>query len=241
MKINNFIRGLHKIFGLLIGMQLLLWTITGLYFNTMDSQVTSGNITKTTTNIYNLEALSDTMLTKILANTTTPIDADRVTNISLYPLLTNSVAKISTTNQTFYFNYNQDSFAQLRIDESLAQEIAQQSYLAPKGDTSSIVDVSRLHKGNSDLPHNTQVLFKVSFADQWNTRVYIEADSGSVLRHYNDESWLQDMAFMLHFMDYQRVGSFNHWLIIASALLSVGLLISGLYWLFFLIAKGYYR
>lgn len=237
MKLNRLIRQLHKFFGLIIGIQLMLWTVTGVYFNTMDNQVVSGNITKANSPELNVEAPTKTILNNILATTKN----NSVINISFYALLNNNVVKIDTLSNSLFYLYTSQSYTKLTVDEQLATRIALQSYKSPTNSVIEIISVDKLLGANSDLPQNQQALYKVNFSDRWHTRVYVDALSGQVLRHYNNDTWLRDMAFMLHFMDYQRLGNFNHWLIITAAILSVSLVVSGMFWLVFLWRKGYYR
>lgn len=74
-------------------------------------------------------------------------------------------------------------------------------------------------------------MWQVQAQDDNNTSIYLDAVTGQVLRHANDDFRLKDLMFKLHFMDYGNTGGFNHWLIICFAIATLLLSITGVTWL----------
>ena len=105
----------------------------------------------------------------------------------------------------------------------MAQRLAVDSYLG-SGMFNGIRDVHR----SNELPHWLGPGFRVDFADDLNTRVYIDQASGEVLGHRNDRWTLIDWMYRLHFMDYSGKRDFNNLFIIFAGLLSVWLSITGI-------------
>lgn len=104
-----------------------------------------------------------------------------------------------------------------------AQRLAVNSYLG-SGMFNGIRDVHR----SDEFPHWVGPGFRVDFADDLNTRVYIDQASGEVLGHRNNRWPLIDWMYRLHFMDYSGKRDFNNLFIIFAGLLSVWLSITGI-------------
>ena len=94
---------------------------------------------------------------------------------------------------------------QLVLDQSLAVKLAKQSYTGPGG----VVSAKFLSYPLDDFPKQKNASWQINFADDVNSSVYIEAESGRVVGHSDDDKRFADIFFMLHFMDYGNEDGFN--------------------------------
>ena len=232
------VRKIHKWVSLVVGIQLLLWLGTGLYFNVMDHKKVSGNQYR--------QAVDNTAkfdYSRLLTPADILVKAEPATSIKLIGLL----------NQPYYLvNYQKGLYAHfknryqlfhaysgepLAIDKAFATKLAKQSY-SGSGEVSSVHYIAGKL---DDLPKQKNSSWQVNFSDSVNTSVYIEAESGRVVGHSDDDKRFAGIFFMLHFMDYQGEGSFNNWQIMLFAFITLWLTFSGAIWTVDLVRKGRYR
>jgi len=240
----RLIKLLHKWLSLLVALQLLIWLGSGLFFNLMDHSKTRGN-----------EFL-------IKAPELTAIDHERLlepsdilNNIKLKQMAkpVNSLKQIELLGQPYYLLnhhlglydhfYNEHSLINaytgevLIIDEYMAQVIASSSYSGVSNISSSL----KVSPPIDDFPKELNTVWQMNFADELNTSVYIDASSGRLVGHSNDDKRFADFFFMLHFMDYGTLGSFNNWQIVFFAILTLLFCMTGLFWTLELLIKGRYK
>lgn len=110
-----------------------------------------------------------------------------------------------------------------QTDAALARTLALASYDGP-GEVSAVEAVN----GSSEVVGWSAAGYRVQFADDLNTRVYVDAASGQVVEHRNTPWVIADWAFKLHFMDYSGERSFNHLLIWSAGLFALWFSLSGL-------------
>ncbi len=123
------------------------------------------------------------------------------------------------------------------IDENFAQQIAVKSYIG----TGKVSRIEKLPPPFSDVPKERNNLWRIDFTDDVATSVYINEHTGRIVAHVNDWRRFRDIMFMLHFMDYQREGSFNNVFAIVFGFIALTLSVSGMIWLVQLIASGQLR
>jgi len=96
------------------------------------------------------------------------------------------------------------------LSETQIQKAANVQY-AGTGTLSEIDFISTLPQEVQQLP---SPIWQVQFNDTENTRLYIDPNTGSVLRVRTDTWRLFDFMWMLHIMDYEDRSDFNHPLLI---------------------------
>jgi len=233
------IKFLHKWLSLLVALQLLIWLGSGLFFNLMDHNKARGNE-------YRIKAVDLTVIeparllsiSDILKQQTQPV---------------NSVKQIELLDQPYYLLnhhlglykhfYNEHTLInaytgeRIIIDAVMAKAIASRTY-SGNNHVSSIVKSS---PPVDDFPKEQNTAWQVNFSDDLNTSVYVDASSGRLVGHSNDDKRFADFFFMLHFMDYGSIGSFNNWQIIVFALFTLVFCLTGFIWVIELLRKGRYR
>ncbi|MFB2683371.1 PepSY domain-containing protein [Shewanella mangrovisoli] len=216
--ISLLLQTLHKWLGLIVGLQLLIWVVTGLAFNLIDEQFLDATPYRTT----HKTASPDTALAPT-ENLLQQYQAEGIIELRLTSVLSRAVYALTTTQQTRWFWA--DSLKPLSLTNTEIVAIAKQSYSGP-GELSAPQILTRETPFDASGP-----IALLTAADQVGTRIYIDTASGMVLAHQNRQSDLKDLLFMLHFMDYapdNGIG-FNHSLVQVVSIAALLLGLSGIY------------
>ena len=231
------LKKLHKWLSLLIGLQLLIWLGTGLFFNLMDHQKASGNQFRQRPAIaqVDLGRLVEPQL--VLSSSKQAVSLKQISLLEQpYYLLTHQKGLYSH----FKNNYSMvDAYTgkPVVIDEGMASQLAEASYKG-KGIIKSVVKLSPPY---DDIPREQNDVWQINYADFINTSVYIDAGSGRIIKHSNDDKRFVDIFFMLHFMDYGTEGSFNNVQIIVFAIFTLFFSLTGFIWTVELAFNGQYK
>lgn len=213
----------HKWLALLVAIQLLIWLGTGLYFNSlMDS---ASNIT-----------------------TEQPVQHEAyLPGLQLFPLQELpappplSIKLIWILGTPYYaLHYNQPLHDYFKQERRLFDAVSGKPWQITPRHVSRIADLAYTGNGLAaepelvmppiaDLPRQQNPLWRINFADEVHTSLYLDAQTGHVIKHTNDHQRFDDLMFTLHFMDYAGSGSFNHWLIIITAAITCLLSVTGGY------------
>ena len=213
----------HKWLALLVGIQLLVWLVTGFYFNSL---MNSANNVPTRLPVQHEGYLPGRELYPPQA-----IDAPPPVTVSIiwvlgapyYQFEYNQPLHPYFTRQRRLFDATTGLPWQISVEQ--VASIARKAY---KG-SARASDPVLLRPPIDDLPRQQNPLWQVRFADEFNTAVYFDALSGHVIRHTNDRQRFDDLMFTLHFMDYTSTGFFNHPLIVIFAIATCLLALSGGY------------
>ncbi|MEZ9196931.1 PepSY domain-containing protein [Shewanella sp. 10N.286.54.B9] len=229
--VRRWIRVLHYWLGVIVSLQLLIWLITGVYFNLTPHDELKGmvynhshHIAPTALKITPERLLSAEEVLSLFPNNT-------VEQLKLQMLAEQPVYLLDEQVQRYQHECQQQSLRHAYtgkpfvIDKQIAMQLAIESYMGP-GEVASINKLTL----SPDWPKQCNPMWQVNMADDLSTRIYINAVNGQLVGHKNQQTELADLMFKLHFMDYLNQGSFNNpfsWLL---AVLMVLLSLSGLYW-----------
>lgn len=219
----NIIRW-HKWLSVLVGLQCLVWAGTGLYFNQMDTQATSGNQYR-----QPVSHRGNTSTARFIPLSKLPVDEPVlsaeliwVSGTPLYQVKTQQPLHQYTAQQHKLFHAV--SGLPWYIQPAQVKHIAVKSYNGPGSASAPALTLPPFEfDGRQQNP-----LWKVTFNDDVNTEVYLHADTGKVIAHSNDHSRLKHLMLTLHFMDYTNTGGFNHPLIVVFGMATLMLAGSGL-------------
>ena len=234
----KWIRIFHKWASIVVGIQFLLWLLSGIYFNLMDTTKAKGRIYQASIN-YKRPIFGDRLVEpSIVLLKNQPSVAIELIQIlgepfyklthekALYPHLKNKYTLVDA--------YTAKGFL---INEQVAAEIAKISYNGP-GEIFNI----RLHNSTiPDFPKQQNPTWEIYFDDVIDTSVFIEASSGRIIGHSDGHKRLADIFFMLHFMDYGNNGSFNNIQNMFFAIAALWLTLSGFIWTIHIGLKGNYK
>ncbi len=214
------IRTLHKWFGLVLGLQFLLWSLSGAVMAMLPHHKVSGEhailpvaAPPPPAQMLPLAGLADALGQPIL-------------KLRLKPLYDSYVYEATTPSGVKLVNAV--SGEAIAIDAAKARELAVARWSGEEAPRSvTYIDKHTLETRKFDLP-----IWRVEFADKERHALLVSATTGEVLGAKNNTWRIFDIAWMLHIMDYDDRESFNHPLIVTVATLTTWLALSGLILLF---------
>jgi Na+-transporting NADH:ubiquinone oxidoreductase subunit F len=215
----RFMRQLHKWIGLFVGVQLLIWLVSGLGMNLLDARVVSGeDLMAFEHDVQLLDPARDYVgPEQILA----VVPGSAVHSLELKRQLGYWVWRARTDSGVLLFDAR--SGERMQIDTATARRVAEQGYFGD-GAVRSVVLLTEptLEARGHPLP-----TWRVDFDDERHTRYYVGSDEGTIIARRNDTWQLFDVFWMLHTMDYVGRDDFNTPWVILVAFLSLWLAISG--------------
>jgi hypothetical protein len=215
------LRRIHKWIGLVLGLQFVIWTVSGAMMAVLDMDEVSGGEAKPAATAAPVPASSTAwpLVRQSLAG-------EPVTGVALRPLLDRNVLEVATPAGVRLFDAADGR--QIVVDAALAMKVAEGSY-ARDGKVRAVAPLAELELAvrTHELP-----IWRVDFADAENSSFYVSAATGKLLERRNDTWRAWDFFWMLHNMDYVNRTSFNHPLIVVVAFGIIWLAITG-FWLLF--------
>lgn len=214
------IRKLHKWFGLILGLQFVLWAVSGVGMSLIDHHKVAGDDAI-------LEQAVPGMPAKLLPLAHVPhMVGAPITKLELKPLY-DTYVYAATTPQGLKM-IDAASGAAVVVDEAKARQVAVSSYAGE----APVKSVTRVEKPTLETRDVALPAWRVEFADKDRTTLLLSAESGQVYGAKNDSWRLWDVFWMLHIMDYDDRQSFNHPLIILIATGAAWITLSGVILLF---------
>ncbi len=212
------LRKVHRWLGLIAGIQLLLWTVSGLYFSFIPIDEIRGRhllvnkVESPLISTFNLISPSDLVGRYPELNDATVTDFELLMNIDSPVYLIKGIRLDAQNGKKLQ-----------SVTESQALAIVNERTGVK---SISAVLVTEVQPGSEyrsgDLP-----AWKVDIEDE-NAAIYVSAASGNI-RAVRTTSWrLFDFLWSLHIMDYEEREDFNHALLIFMSILGVITVASGL-------------
>ncbi|MGI2184528.1 PepSY domain-containing protein [Shewanella oncorhynchi] len=228
---KRWVKIAHYWLGAIVSIQLLLWLVTGVYFNLTPHDELKGmeyqlsHSPEPQRQEFDPQKLVD--IAPLLAKHT------QVESLTLIALAGKPVYVLDAKVQRYAHQSQQQTLIDaytgntLLINKQSAQQLALESYTGP----GKITQVKQISPPISEWPTQCNSLWQIAIDDDLSTRIYINAVNGELVGHKNDHTDIADLMFKLHFMDYLNQGSFNNpfsWLL---GILTLLLSLSGLYWI----------
>lgn len=219
----SVLKKLHKWLGLLVGVQVLIWVLSGLVISLLNPAKVTGKQWAATGMLERPAIHSGALLEPY------ELPAEFVSGalgISLENNKGQAVYRIERANGDILVDARDGSIVQ--TSRSAAEQLAQADY------TGGGEIVSTLPGRAPDLEtrNHSGDYWKVKFSDSINTTIYISASTGEVLERRNNYWRVRDFFWMLHIMDYSGREDFNNALVIVVALVAAWLGIFGFILLF---------
>lgn len=202
--INSFKR-LHKWLALLVGIQLILWIVSGIVFSFINhDNVNGGFIYKANQSNHIVQAENFFELLK---------DYPGATEVSQITLLGKSVYKLTIDNKVLLLDTQ--SKKSILIGEELVKKIAERNYRG----NGELVQVNLVNELSDENRAFVLPTWQLIYADEFDSHLYFSANTGEY-QGVRTGSWRTfDFFMMLHFMDYGQRGDFNHALIIVATII----------------------
>ena len=216
----QLIRWMHKWVGLVLGIQFLLWTVSGAMMALLDHHKVSAEGVILPAAQVEIPALLLPLAAIPAAVGGTPL------KLQLKPMGDRYVYEATTADGVHVIDA--EDGRRIAIDAALARELAVSRFsgIAP------VKSVERVEKTTLETRDLSLPIWRVEFTDPERTTLLVSADNGDVLKAKNNTWRLFDFFWMLHIMDYTERQSFNHPLIITVATGVAWLAITGLILLF---------
>jgi uncharacterized iron-regulated membrane protein len=220
MKVHTHVlRVFHRWIGLLIGLQILVWTLSGAMMALLPMEEVHGGERVSPPQVQPTVADGWSVVQQHLQDGT-------ITGVSLRPLLDRQVFEVHATSGVQLFLAS--SGERIEVDAELARQVAIAFYSGegPVKDVAALGNLT-LAVRNHELP-----IWRVDFDDEKNSSFYISGTTAALLERRNDTWRLWDFFWMLHNMDYVNRTSFNHPMIIVLGFAAIWLAITGMWLLF---------
>ncbi|PHR63299.1 MAG: NADH:quinone oxidoreductase [Idiomarina sp.] len=213
----RFLQWLHRWTSLIIIIQVLLWIISGFYFSLAGHHAMSGH------HYFKMEHSHSPI------GTSQALDWPQISNqfsdirdVQLRTILGTPQYVIEHADGVSYIDAT--TAQPWSTSEEMAATLAQESYSG----SGEIIGVTPLTEGSDEVNGWREPGYRVDIRDDLNTRIYIDAASGTVVEHRNTPWLWADWAFKLHFMDYSGERNFNHLLIVSAGVMMLWFTLSGL-------------
>ncbi len=227
---HYYIRKTHRYLGLVLGIQFLMWTISGLYFSWSDIDEIHGDFQHRhpphlTSNVKLVSP--DSFLQKL------EFPLDSIHTLQLVSVLGKPVYSLQY--------YAGSALKRALVDAGTGQErdwisreeaigMAAESFIGdPKVKrVEFLMNTDRHHEyREKPLP-----AWAISFDHPTNTTVYVSSEIGKVESFRNDKWRLFDFLWMGHTMDYKGRDDFNNWLLRIFSAFGLVTILSGfvLFW-----------
>jgi len=225
---RRFVRQLHRWLGLLIAAQLVLWVTGGLVMSVLRLEEVRGEDRAANRTATALTA--DAVLlppAQVLAGRAARSEPPAF-RLALTTLADRPVYRIDFVGGSELVDARTGAPLSPLARET-AEALARADYTGD-GAVAGVdwVDVPGLEYRERGLP-----LWRVRFADDRATALYVSPATGEIVARRNDLWRLFDIFWMLHVMDYEEREDFNHPLLIATAASALLFLLSGLVMLYF--------
>lgn len=219
-KLMSKVRKLHRWLALIVGIQLFIWTVSGLYMTAMPLYMVHGKHLVSAAeqqaigNVNNLFSIN--RLTELHPDATS-IELKQVADTRLY--------LVTTHNKTYIYDALTGQSKEA-VSQQRAQQVAVASYTG-SGAVSSVIKI----ESNAQAPEiggRATPIWQVNFDDWVNTSIYVSSRVEQVETVRSDIWRVFDFFWMLHIMDYSERENFNNPLVIFMSTLGCFIGLSGI-------------
>ena len=225
MKARRLSQKVHKWLGLLVGLQLVIWSVSGFYMVVVDIDIIHGDhlvqpIPEFSTDSVNQFSNTLTRLSKSIPD---------AKSIALRSIGGRMAVAVKTPTKTHLFDVlSGEPLAP--IDASEAKRLAKTYYAgtAEITETRLIESEPPREIGGRPLP-----IWRVDFDDVWGSTLYISPSTGALATRRHTLWRVFDFLWMLHIMDYDEREDINNWLLRVISFFAFLLVLSGVWYLYF--------
>ena len=227
MKPAFWARKAHKWIGLVIGVQALLWMVSGLYMTIISIDVIHGD--------HLAHGTSAPLSTSARYVSPTQLVADHpgLTGFRLKHVMDQAVYEVRTeAGATLVDATTGKPLGPL--DESHARAIAESLY---QGEA-PLASIALLTEAPQEVAARPVPMWQARFADRGRTTLYISPATGELLAKRHELWRWFDFLWMLHIMDYEAREDVNNTLLRVAAAIGFVFALSGVWLLFYSFRKG---
>ena len=220
----KYIKFLHRWLGLFASIQLLLWTLSGLFFTIPDIKDVRGDqyrVWETTNEAQRLNHENLFAMSTLLKNL--DINKEQDYNILLKRRADTWVYQVKSSNQIS--NYDAISGERLFFitPDEASLIVTRETNLLPKK-----VELINDRKSGSEYRGRDLPLYRVFVEKPQKGMVYVDPNTGEIAA-IRTRLWRTfDFLWSLHIMDYKERDDFSHWLIRIFAFIGLMTIVSGM-------------
>lgn len=212
----------HRWLGLLIGLQVLFWTCSGLFFTSVDIHRLKAEHLVREAPATDLRAGAEGRLplATVLAAAPDPVRQAELVTLDGRPMW--RLQPVAATAPVRLVDA-QSGAVLSPLDEATARRIAEQDY----GGGTPVTGVQLITAEPPIEYRGPLPVWQVEFGEDEGLRLYVAPDTGKVVARRTTTWRVYDFLWSLHIMDYRDRENFHHPLVIAFAALAVLFTISG--------------
>ncbi|MBL4790742.1 MAG: PepSY domain-containing protein [Kordiimonadaceae bacterium] len=223
-KWHKFFAQAHKWVGLILGLQLLAWTVGGLVMTWLPINEVRGQHKVAAQTPMKLSAGDDYMGISDLVR----LSRSEIIQVSHTHILGQPVAKLRKLHGAPEIRDARTGELLSPISRELAQAIAEADFSLD----APVSSVTELFENNIDYRGSLPV-WQVNFADEEQTSLYVSPTQGRIVARRSEMWRVFDFFWMLHIMDYDERADMNNPLVVTTSFFAALFAISGLSLLFF--------
>ena len=221
MKLSLLVRKWHKWLALVVGIQLLFWTFSGLYMSAVPIEVIkSEHLFKEKPQ----QVLSSDLNFFPVADVISKLESEiSVVGLEIKSVLDKPayIVRLADSTKHLVDAVSGELISPLTRDSAI--EIAEGHF---KGDASK-VNAELISKKVSEYRGKYPV-WQVNFNNLEQTTFYVSPNTGQLTAKRGILWRVYDFLWMLHIMDYRNRTDFNNWLLVLAAILGLAVSVSGL-------------
>lgn len=215
-----WIRKLHKWVGLVIALQFVVWTASGLTMSLLDHDTVEGHQHQAS-HAQEAAAWPIGMLApaRLLATAKQPVQTIEATWLQQRPVY-------RLTHKSSSWLVDAKDGRPVKVDAAIAGAIAAADYVGDgRAGSPEWMQAATLEVRDHEGP-----IWRVPFNDEDDTTLYVSGRDGRILERRNGSWRVFDFVWMLHIMDYTGRQNFNNPLVIMAASGGLWIALSG-FWL----------
>jgi len=188
-------RSLHKWFGLVIGLQILIWLATGLYMVIVDLDFIHGD-----TLVTNMRQTITAPDPNLLDMSTVRSRYPDATQIGLKPVMGKTLYTVTTPGARYLLDPETGEILS-PLDEKIARDISTFHF----NGEARILNAA-LISTNPPMEIQTRRLpsWRIDFDDRFSTSFYVDPYTGALVTRRHQYWRIFDFMWMLHIMDYDE-------------------------------------
>ena len=228
MKLVFWFRKYHKWLALVVGIQAVIWAISGLYMTAIHIDYIHGDHLVKQQPPIDLASFEVMPLENEFLSSLGEIKSIRLTVVQRQPVYLIRTAQASLKIDAITLQTLPE------LDEASIKEIAEQTYAGQN----KVISVELLENYPGELGGRKQPIWRVEYDDWLQSSLYFLPETGQ-LRSKRSNLWrVFDFLWMLHIMDYESREKINNNLLTIAASLGGLMVLSGLGLLFYSFRKS---
>jgi len=226
MKPAFWARRAHKWIALVVGVQALLWMLSGLYMTAISIDIIHGD------HLAHAGAKPLSPVASLIDPNTLAGQYPAMTAFRLKRLLDREVYEVQQPGAVTLVDARSGARAS-PLDEAAARLLAASLYHGK----APIETVELIREAPQEVATRPVPMWRVSFADSNETTLYLSPHTGELLAKRHDLWRWFDFLWMLHIMDYEERTDSNNMLLRIASSMGVVFALSGLWLLFYSFSK----